>query len=54
MEGLDQEIMTQWISKKLGRRCGLDSSDPECTPLTASCRHGNKPSGSIQGNEFVY
>jgi hypothetical protein len=34
-------------------RCGLDSSDSGYGPAAGSCEHGNEPSGSIKGREFL-
>jgi hypothetical protein len=34
--------------------CGLDSSGTGWGPIVAgSCKHGNDPSGSIEGGDFV-
>jgi hypothetical protein len=33
--------------------CGLDSSVPGEVPLTGFCEHGNEPSGSTKGGEFL-
>jgi hypothetical protein len=35
------------------RRCGLDSSGSGQGPVAGCCEHGNKPSGSITGGEFI-
>jgi hypothetical protein len=32
---------------------GLDSSGSEWGPVAGSCEHGNEPSGSIKGREFL-
>jgi hypothetical protein len=34
-------------------RFGLDSSDSEQGPVAGNCEHGNEPSGSIKGREFL-
>jgi hypothetical protein len=34
-------------------RCGLDSSGSEMGPLVGCFKHGNKPSGSIEGGIFL-
>jgi hypothetical protein len=34
-------------------RCGLDSSGSGQGPVVGSCEHGNYPSGSIKGGEFL-
>jgi hypothetical protein len=34
-------------------RCGLDSSDSGYGQVTDCCEHGNEPSGSIKGGEFL-
>jgi hypothetical protein len=33
--------------------CGLDLCGPEQEPVASSCEHGNEPSGSIKGREFL-
>jgi len=33
--------------------CGLDASGSGWGPVAGSCEHGNEPSGSIEGGEFV-
>jgi hypothetical protein len=35
------------------RACGLDSSGSEYGPVASSREHGNVPSGSIKGGEFL-
>jgi hypothetical protein len=34
-------------------RCRLDASALGQGPVESSCEHGNKPSGSIKGGEFL-
>jgi hypothetical protein len=34
-------------------RCGLDASASGQGPVTGCCEHGNEPSGSIKGGEFL-
>jgi hypothetical protein len=34
-------------------KCGLDSSGSEQGPTVGSCEHGNEPSGSVKGGEFL-
>jgi len=34
-------------------RCGLDSSGSGQGLVGDSCEHGNEPSGSIKGGEFL-
>jgi hypothetical protein len=34
-------------------RCGLDASDAGQGPAAGFCEHGNEPSGSIKGWEFL-
>jgi hypothetical protein len=34
-------------------RCGLDESGSRQGPVVSSCEHGNEPSGSIKGGEFL-
>jgi hypothetical protein len=34
-------------------RCGLDASGSGYGPVAGSCKHGNEPSGSIKGGEFL-
>jgi hypothetical protein len=34
-------------------RCGLDTSYSEEGPLVGTPEHGNEPSGSIKGGEFL-
>jgi hypothetical protein len=33
--------------------CGLDACDFGQRPVSGSCDHGNEPSGSIKGGEFL-
>jgi hypothetical protein len=33
--------------------CGLNASDSGYGPVTGSCEHGDGPSGSIKGGEFL-
>jgi hypothetical protein len=33
--------------------CGLDACGSDYGPVTDSCEHGNEPSGSIKGGEFL-
>jgi hypothetical protein len=33
--------------------CGLDSSGSGWRPVAGRCEHGNEPSDSIKGGEFV-
>jgi hypothetical protein len=35
------------------RRCGLDASASGLGPVAGCCEHGNEPSGSIRGEEFL-
>jgi hypothetical protein len=35
-------------------RRGLDSSASGWGPVAGSCEHGNGPSGSVNGGEFLY
>jgi hypothetical protein len=35
------------------RVCGLDSLGSEQGPVAGFCEHGNEPSGSIKGREFL-
>jgi hypothetical protein len=34
-------------------RCGLDASELEQGPVAGYCDHGNEPSGSMKGGEFL-
>jgi hypothetical protein len=34
-------------------KCGVDSSGSGWGPVAGSCEHGNEPSGSIKGGEFL-
>jgi hypothetical protein len=34
-------------------RCGLDASGSGQVPVAGFCEHGNEPSGSIKGEEFL-
>jgi hypothetical protein len=34
-------------------RCGLDASGSGQEPAVGSCEHGDEPSGSIKGGEFL-
>jgi hypothetical protein len=36
------------------RECRLDSSGSDLGPLADCCEHGDKPSGSIKGAQFLY
>jgi hypothetical protein len=49
--GTDGTIILKWILKKYGVRAGFCwlRSDP----VADSCEHGNEPSGSINGGEFI-
>jgi hypothetical protein len=33
--------------------CGLDACSSGSGPVAGCCEHGNEPSGSIKGGEFV-
>jgi hypothetical protein len=33
--------------------CGMDASGSGYGPVTGSCEHGNEPSGSTKGGEFL-
>jgi hypothetical protein len=46
--GVDGKIILEWM----GRR-GLDSSGSGQGPVAGCCEHGNEPSGSIKGGEFL-
>jgi len=46
----------QYQNGSLGNRAGmcvLDASGSEQGPLAECCEHGNEPSGSTKGGEFV-
>jgi hypothetical protein len=34
-------------------KCGLDSSESEQGPVAGCCEHGNEPSSSVKGGEFL-
>jgi hypothetical protein len=34
-------------------KCGLDAFDSESGPVASCYEHGNEPSGSIEGGEFL-
>jgi hypothetical protein len=34
-------------------RCELDASGSEYGPVAGSCEHGNEPSSSLKGGEFL-
>jgi hypothetical protein len=52
--GVDEKIILEWILGKLVGRCGPDSSGSGLGAVTSSCGYGNKPSGSIKGEVFLY
>jgi len=39
--------------RELGGSCGLDASGSGYGPVEGCCEHGNEPSGSIKGVEFL-
>jgi hypothetical protein len=39
--------------KNSASRCGLDWSGSGQEPVAGSCEHGNEPSGSEKGGEFL-
>jgi hypothetical protein len=43
------------VDGKIGSlgRCGLYLSSSGYGPMAGSCEHGNEPSGSIKGGEFL-
>jgi hypothetical protein len=43
----------KWIEENRVWRCGLTSSGSGWGPVAGSCEHGNEPSGSIKGREFL-
>jgi hypothetical protein len=52
--GVYGKIILEWILGKWGGgRCGLDSSGSGYVAVAGCCEHGNKPSGSIKGGEFL-
>jgi hypothetical protein len=49
---VDGKILKQILNQK-GVRFGLDSTTSGQCPVTGSCEHGNKPSGSVKGEVFL-
>jgi hypothetical protein len=48
----DGRIVFKWILENR-MICGLDSSDLGYETVLSSCEHGNEPSDSIKGWEFL-
>jgi hypothetical protein len=46
---VDGRIILGWILRKYGGK----SSDTGRHPMAGFCEHGNEPSGSIKGEEFL-
>jgi len=45
-------ILEQIYGNRIGN-CGLDTSSSGQGPVVSSCEHGNEPSGSTKGGEFL-
>jgi hypothetical protein len=50
---VDGRIILEWILEKQGGRRLLDSTGSGQGPVIDSCEHGNGPSVSIKGWEFL-
>jgi hypothetical protein len=51
---VDGRILLEWILQKYRlEMCEVDSSDSGQEPVACCCEHGNEPSGSIKGGEFL-
>jgi hypothetical protein len=44
-----EDNIRNWVGS-----CGLDACDSEYRPVEGSCEHGDEPSGSIKGGEFLH
>jgi hypothetical protein len=49
---MERDHVVLKLKSKVGG-CGLEPSDPGKGPVAGSCKHGNKPSGSIKGDQFL-
>jgi hypothetical protein len=49
----DGWIVSTRIFGKYGRMVGLGLFSSRCKPMVGCCEHGNKPSVSIKGREFL-
>jgi hypothetical protein len=47
-DNIRMDPVENWVA-----RCGLDVSGSGYGPVAGSCEHGNEPSGSIKGWEFL-
>jgi hypothetical protein len=50
--GVGGRIILEWILGVV-RRCGLDEYSLGEGPMAGCCEHGNEPSDSIKGGEFI-
>jgi hypothetical protein len=51
--GVDGRIILERIMENRVGEYGLDSSGSGCGPVAGCCEHGNEPSGSVKGREFL-
>jgi hypothetical protein len=51
--GVDGMIISEWIIWKTVVKCGLDAADSEQGLVSGPYEHGNEPSGSIKGGNFL-
>jgi hypothetical protein len=52
--GIDGIIIIEWILGKQGEKCELDSCGSGQRQVAGPCEHGNEPSSSIKGAEFLH
>jgi len=50
--GVHWRIMLEWILDRV-RGCGLEVFGLGQAAVAGCCEHGNEPSGSIKGGEFL-
>jgi hypothetical protein len=50
---VDGRIILEWILENRKGKCELVSSGSGWGPVEGSCEHGNEPSSSIRGGEFL-
>jgi hypothetical protein len=51
--GADEDIILEWILGKYCGNCSLDSSGSGEGPVARFYEHGDEPSDSIKGGEFL-
>jgi hypothetical protein len=52
-KGTNERIILKLILKNRVLGCSLDSSGSGQGPVAGCCEHGEKPSGSTKGREFI-